>query len=196
MAELTSAIVDAIAPRIASPFAVFGHSLGALIGFELLHEIERRYGRSPLAFYASASRAPFLKFLSEPIHQLPDDEFLQKLQSRYAGIPAAVAADPAYMRSFIRHIRADFCLLEKYVYVDRPPLSCPILVVGGKDDLNVPLDSLMAWRILSSGPFDLKLLNAGHFYLRTNRAELIGLLSDHVRSLEMRDLDTAGCLAE
>jgi medium-chain acyl-[acyl-carrier-protein] hydrolase len=155
------------------PFAFFGHSMGALISFELSREVRRSYGVTPVSLFASAFRAPRLPDKHRPIHDFPDDQLVQELLGRYNGIPEAVLHDSELMQLYLPILRADLALLETYSYEPGVPLNCPISVYGGVGDSEVDRGELEAWRQQTLGPFKLRMFQGDHFFLNTNREPLL-----------------------
>jgi medium-chain acyl-[acyl-carrier-protein] hydrolase len=107
------------------PFVFFGHSLGALIGFELSRQLRRQERTGPEYIFISGRRAPHLAETETPVHALPQTEFLEAIR-RYNGTPELVFQEPKLLELFLPILRADFSLLETYIYKDEKPLDCPI----------------------------------------------------------------------
>ena len=177
MGALLESLAEALAHHIREPFAIFGHSLGGLIGFELARTLRRRYGLHPAHLFVSSRRAPHLPPRFGPIHRLPDDMFLDELARRYNGIPELIRQDPEMLSLYLPILRADVTVFETHAWVDEQPLDCPISVFGGRDDTSVPYDDLRAWAIHSTRPGDLKLFPGGHFYHHTARQPLLAEIS-------------------
>jgi surfactin synthase thioesterase subunit len=170
IAPLVADLADELGPVLERPYAVFGHSLGALLGFELVHELRKNALRGPDYLFVSGRRAPSLPERDPPIAGLPDDAFLAELQRRYDAIPAAVLAEPDLMALLLPPLRADYELLESYTYEERPPLSCPVAALGGESDPRVTTAELDAWRPLTTGSFTRRLLPGSHFYIQGGEA--------------------------
>ena len=169
---LIKILSDQIEPYLDLPYAIFGHSLGAWVGFELIRELRRRQLTLPSRFLVSGSKAPQLLDLTPPIHRLPDDKFIAKIES-YGGTPPAVLQNRKLMEQFLPILRADFAVLETYFYTESAPLECPIAVFGGKaDDLVTPAQ-LTAWQQQTKAEFDLQMFEGDHFFLNSARQELL-----------------------
>lgn len=163
--RLTDEIADAVAPWTDRPFALLGHSLGAILAFELSRELRRRGERRPCLLIAAASPAPHRPRAAKPLCQLADAEFVAELNRRFDGIPAAVRANDELLQLLLPAMRTDIELLETYEYVDQPPLETDILTLGGVDDRAVSATELSDWRRHTSGRFSNRLLPGGHFFL-------------------------------
>lgn len=174
---LLDLLVPVIAPLFDVPFALFGHSMGALLAFELTRELRRRRMPAPVHLFASGRRAPQTPDRGSDIHQLSDAEFLDAIRHRYDGIPQIILEEPELLRVYLRALRADFALIETHRYRAEPPLGCPVSVVNSLDDPSVTLDELLAWRVQTENFFRLELLPGDHFYFHKNPAQLLRSLS-------------------
>jgi medium-chain acyl-[acyl-carrier-protein] hydrolase len=180
---LVEAIGEAVEPRLDGPFAVLGHSMGAMLTFELARRWRRQGKRMPICLLLAACPAPQLPQKLAPIHRLPDGEFLNKLQARYQGIPQEVASQKELMRLLLPTLRADFKLVETYEYQPEPPLDCPILALAGDEDQHVTPAEVSAWREQTTGAFSLRILPGGHFFVHDAPASVVPILVRHLDSL-------------
>jgi medium-chain acyl-[acyl-carrier-protein] hydrolase len=163
LSPLVDALAQAVAPLLDKPFAFFGHSLGALIGFELARRLRGQYGAHPARLLVSALRAPQLPGRGAPIHALPEGEFIAELR-RLNGTPMAVLDHKELMEIMLPLLRADFALYEKYEYSPEPPLNCPISAFGGMQDCRVRESDLAAWRVQTNVSFSLRMFPGDHFF--------------------------------
>ena len=173
---LVEALVIALAPQLDKPYSLYGHSVGALIAFELARKLGKKQGYGPAHLFVSAHRAPRQVNQDQPIHQLADDEFIRELQRRYDGIPCAIRENHELMELLIPVLRADFALSETYVYVAEEPLSCPITAFGGLKDTNVSADDLNFWGQETNHDFSLHMFPGAHFFLHEHLAVLLPLV--------------------
>lgn len=164
MDELVHAAAAGLEPYLDRPFAFFGHSMGALLGFELARRLRASGAPLPLRLFASAYRAPHLPARRPAIHPLPDVEFLAALQG-YGGTPAAVLGHADLVRLVLPGVRADFRVHETYRFRPEPPLLLPITSFAGRDDRVVAPDEVHAWRQHTQRTFDFHLLDGGHFFV-------------------------------
>lgn len=181
LTSLVVALTDAVGPELQAPFAVFGHSFGALVGFSFARELRRRSLAGPVHLFASGRRAPQLPDLS-PMHELPDPEFLAGLR-RLGGIPEAVFHDPEIMAVFLPILRADFTANETARTPHEPPLACPISALGGLTDDRATADELDAWRVQTAAAFEREIFAGGHFFLQTERDALLAWLSSRLAQI-------------
>lgn len=172
--ELLDLLVEDAQPFITRPFAIFGHSMGALVGIELAHALRERHGLSPVWFGASACRAPSRR--EQELHWLtcPESEFLDEVRS-LKGMPDELLENREFMDFVLPFLRADFHLCGSYGYRQRDPLDCAMLVLGGEQDTEMAEDSrnLSAWARETTGPYEQTEIDAGHFFINTHRDRVI-----------------------
>jgi surfactin synthase thioesterase subunit/glycosyltransferase involved in cell wall biosynthesis len=177
---LVMALATAIESYLDRPFAFFGHSMGAIVAFELARELRRRSRPLPRMVIASGARAPRYRLHHVPPPDPTDEELLADMR-RLAGIPAGLLTDAAALNAVLPALRADTRLYRHYIYRPEPPLDCPIRAYGGCDDSNIAADQLEAWAGETTVSFAIRRFAGGHFYLQTGR--------DEVRSALMADLN-------
>jgi medium-chain acyl-[acyl-carrier-protein] hydrolase len=179
--QAVQALADVITRALDDrPLVLFGHSMGALISFELAHELRRRGDRDPAALFVSGRGAPGTAPADEaPLAGLPDDQLLSATERRWGRLPAAVLADPDMRRYVLAILRADLRMLERFrPALDRPPLACPIAAYAGDADPSVAAASLDGWRAHTAGAFALRRFTGDHFYHQgPSRADLLDALT-------------------
>jgi medium-chain acyl-[acyl-carrier-protein] hydrolase len=184
---LVEAVSQAIVPHCDScsdpfrnrPFALFGHSMGGLVSFEVARHLRRYYRLNPVHLFVSGTRAPQIPDPDPPIHALPQPDFLSELK-QFNGTPAAVLENAELMELILPTLRADFELLETYTYQADLPLHCPISAFGGIEDLKVGREQLQAWQIQTTNTFSLHLLPGDHFFLHSARSRLLQQIVQHL----------------
>ena len=152
MTSLVGALADALAPDLAERYALFGHSMGALVAFELARELRRRGQPLPEALIVSGRRAPDLVLDERPLHLLPDEAFIAEIQARYGGIPQLILDEPELMALFLPTLKADFAVFETHRFVSEPPLACALAFYGGDTDPQSAPAASAGWSGLVSGP--------------------------------------------
>jgi medium-chain acyl-[acyl-carrier-protein] hydrolase len=161
-------LLDELGPELArrssGPVALFGHSLGALLAFELARWLRRGGLAAPTRLLLAACRAPQRIDRERRLHQANDDQLLAELR-RLGGTPEEVLRQPELMSLTLPALRADLEILERYQLRDEPPLACPLTVFGGEAD-RIPPDDLEAWRAHTTAPFARLTLPGGHFFLQ------------------------------
>ncbi len=178
--QLVQTLIPHLLPALDKPFALFGHSMGSLIAYELAQQLQ--IGRHmPTHLIVSGRRAPILPDPAPPLHTLPgDDAFLAGLQRRYNNLPALMLSDAAFRDLFTPLLRADMTLVETYTYTSRPPLTCPLLVLGGEEDANTSQAELRSWQSLTSADFAVQRFPGGHFYLNEQTQPLLSTLASYL----------------
>jgi medium-chain acyl-[acyl-carrier-protein] hydrolase len=169
-----------IIPYLDKPYAFCGYSMGALISFELTRLLRHETNFCPLHLFVSARRAPQLAPDKPLISQLPDTDFLAEI-SLLNGTPQAVLENAELMQLFLPIIRADFTLLESYIYSHQPPLDFPITAFGGLQDSTVSYTSLLAWQEQTTASFLLKMVDGDHFFINTSKRTLLNAVSQSLQ---------------
>jgi acyl transferase domain-containing protein/surfactin synthase thioesterase subunit len=173
---LVQALVPILQPYLDIPFTFFGHSMGALVGFELVRELRRQGCASPDHLLVSALRAPQLPDLNLPIHRLPEPQFIEALQ-QLKGTPEGILQNADLMQLLSPTIRADLAIAENYIYSVQDPLPCPITAFGGQADSMVRLEELAGWKAQTLNSFRLQMFPGDHFFLHRDRAGLLEAIS-------------------
>ena len=177
LSPLVDAIGQAILPHLDKPFAFFGHSMGALIAFELARYLRRQRGPAPRHLLVSGRRAPHLSETERTTYNLPEAEFTEELK-RLNGTPQEVLEHEELMQLMLPLLRADFGICETYQYESEPPLDCPISAYGGLQDTHVTKEHLEAWRTQTNNRhFTLQMLPGDHFFIQSAEPLLLRLIN-------------------
>jgi medium-chain acyl-[acyl-carrier-protein] hydrolase len=178
MDALIPALIDAIRAHLDRPFAIFGHSMGALVAFELARALRRVRLPQPRHLFLSAHRAPHLPDRRPPIHQLDDEAFWAEMR-RLEGTPQEVLDHEELKELVMPTLRADFQLCETWTLADEEPLDMPFSVFGGYEDPNVDREELEAWRDYTRGAMSLRMLPGHHLFLQqAHSAVLTAVVAD------------------
>jgi surfactin synthase thioesterase subunit len=178
MAPLIDALTEAVAPLLDRPYALFGHSMGALIAYELGRAFERERLPLPRTTIVSGRRAPTVPNTEAPLHRLPDDQFVEALVARYDAIPKVIRDEPELMALFLPVLKADFEVFETHHHAEVPPLECALAIYGGRADPQTR--QMEGWADLYAGPCRTRLFDGGHFYLADQRRALAEALAEDV----------------
>ncbi|HEX8652349.1 MAG TPA: thioesterase II family protein [Pyrinomonadaceae bacterium] len=179
--SLVEAAARALLPHLKKPFALFGHSMGTLISFELARLLRRELGIEPVHLFVSGCAAPQIPGRAEPLtYNLPEPEFLRELQ-RLNGTPKAVLDHPEMMQLMMPILRADFEVTQTYAYATDAPLGCPITAFGGLHDQDVTRADLEAWREQTTASFSLRMFPGDHFFLHPAQSLLLRTLAQQLQ---------------
>lgn len=161
-----------------APFAIFGHSMGSLVGFELARYF-RKFGIHPKHLFISGCRAPHLPASSPLVSTLAEDQLIKKIRAM-EGIPDIVLSNKEYMQLIMPTLRADFAVHEAYEFLPDLPLNCSISAFGGLRDLFVNRTELVMWKEYTTNSFSLNMFDGNHFFLHTQQAELLKILASEL----------------
>jgi surfactin synthase thioesterase subunit len=186
--ELIGLLLRDVQPYIARPLAIFGHSMGALIGLELAYAIRARHQRTPVWFGASGSKAPSRRELDLKWLDCPEETLVDELRS-LNGTPPELLDNRELLQLVLPVVRADFHLCGSYCRPRRAPLDCPLLVLAGMDDQEVsqPHENLTAWHAETSGACQVEMLDGDHFFIEKRQDAVISLV---VESLSKAVINT------
>ncbi len=176
---LVEEIAQGLMPYLEKPFAFFGHSMGALLSFELARFLRRRVGRQPALMVVSGHEAPQIPHHEDPIHDLPEEEFVARLRG-FNGTQEEVLKNRELRELIVPTLRADFALCETYEYTPDEPFDCPISVYGGLQDPFVTRENLDAWRSQTTHLIVTRFFPGDHFYLSHNQALLMRMLAQEL----------------
>jgi surfactin synthase thioesterase subunit len=194
LADLIAPLKQMLSQLADKPFFFFGHSLGALVAFELARALQQDGLPLPFHLVASGMCAPHLRSRDEQLHLMPDDELLEKI-AEYNGTPRALLQDRELMRFFLPQLRADFAICETYEYVSGTRLNCPVTALGGQHDPNVSADELLAWSVHTAAPFRQQLFDGDHFFIHPCQQAVLGLLGPIAAGFLETPLADRSCMA-
>lgn len=168
--DLAEAVFDALRPLGDRPLALFGHSMGAVIGYEVALRMREAGLRSPMHLFASGRRAPSRDRFQQ-LHELSDETILSELRT-LSGTDAAMLADPEVQAMILPAVRADYRAVETYRYDPTRTLDCPVTVLTGDADPRVSLDEARAWTRHTTATLDIEVFSGGHFFLVDHEDEV------------------------
>jgi medium-chain acyl-[acyl-carrier-protein] hydrolase len=172
---LVEAIGEAILPLLDRPFVFYGHSMGALVSFELARRLRRRQRPQPAHLFVSSRTAPHLDVRKKPLHQLPESELIEEL-GQFNGTPQEILDNRELMQLLLPAIRADFAVLETYVHTPDAPFTFPITVFGGFEDKDVSPEELGGWCEHTESSCSVRMLPGDHFFIQTAQEPLLGVI--------------------
>jgi medium-chain acyl-[acyl-carrier-protein] hydrolase len=173
MRLLARATARAMAPLLDVPFALLGYCLGAYAAFEVARELRRAGKPLPECLLVGGRRAPHLRDPRPPMSRMPDREFIDALHRRHAGLPTHVYANPELLEMYMSILRADFVVLDGYVFVPEPPLPCPIHAFVGTQESAETVNEIRAWSSHTSAGFTLDTVEGKHLNVPEARAGFV-----------------------
>lgn len=182
--QITTTLAKELSPFLDKPFAFVGHSIGALIGFELARVLRQRGMRQPELLIASGRNAPNVKLKVNNVHLLPDDEFAQTVRD-YNGLPEAIAQNEELLELLLPRLRSDIAIAETYTYNDAEPLESRIVVFYGTEDPLVNDFGLQSWKEQTQGGFKLYSFPGDHFFLHSSEELVLDKISTELKQLRV-----------
>lgn len=180
MLPLVQTIADAMDSYTDKPFALFGHSMGAIISFELARL--RRERLDPVQLFVSGCRAPQMRPTDYRTFDWPEAEFIADLR-RLNGTPPEVLEHPELMQLMLPLLRADFEVIQTYSYAEGEPLKCPITAFGGLEDHEVLANHLEGWREQTTAAFTCRRFPGDHFFINASQSLILRALAQDLYQL-------------
>jgi len=173
-------MAEELMPYLEGSFAFFGHSMGAIISFELAQLLRRENKPGPSHLFLSGRPCPHRTVKEKPTYDLPEPEFIEELR-RMKGTPNEVLEHPELMAVLSPILRADLEICQTYECQPRPPLDCPVTVFGGLRDEDVSREQLEGWRDYTTSSFTVRMFPGNHFFLQSSTAVLLRLIAQDLR---------------
>jgi medium-chain acyl-[acyl-carrier-protein] hydrolase len=184
MDELIEQLSPVLAEFLDRPFFFFGHSMGALIAFELAHALRMRYRVEPEALFVSGREPPSFPERTPDIHRLPKDQFIAHLRL-LNGTHPDLLGNEEILELILPVLRADFELVETYSFRRGVKLTCPIQAFGGSQDPEANPQTIRQWRNFTSGPFSMQVIEGDHFFIHQQKDQLLACLSKVLSNLRL-----------
>lgn len=177
-------LLDAVTPELLAysdePFALFGHSLGAIACWEAARVLREDHGVEPTHVFLSGCRAlPAVHDGRRDLHALPDDELVEELR-QMNGTPEEILQNADFMRLLLPVVRADYRMLSRYSFQPGGSPGVPVTVFGGASDPTVGTEDLQQWSELVESDLDTVVLPGDHFFLHSSREALLAEISKRV----------------
>ncbi|HCA85841.1 MAG TPA: thioesterase [Streptomyces sp.] len=171
MGALADVLTEELLPLLDTPLVLFGHSMGASLGYEIALRLQERESAPPVLLMVSGRKAPHL--LTPHTVDLNDDDALITEVLRLGGTDSALLEDPGLRELVLPAIRADFEIVARYPARPGVQLHCQVVAYVGDSDPVVDVESVRGWELLAPKGFDLRMMQGGHFYLAEREVELI-----------------------
>jgi surfactin synthase thioesterase subunit len=178
--ELVGPLCAALEPYLDQPYALFGHSMGAVVAYEVARRLSGPSRSAPTCLIVSGRRAPGLASNRPQVSGLPDDEFLAEVR-RLNGIPAEVLNEPELLDMLLPTLRADYELAETYQPLSGDRLDCPVVAYMSTADPEVDYAGVLRWREVTTGEFAVRVFRGDHFYLKGGRPDVLNAVRDDLR---------------
>jgi surfactin synthase thioesterase subunit len=189
MESIVPQVALAIAADQAASFAFFGHSLGALLAFEVARYCARQGWIMPMHLFVSGCGAPKHRTRLEKLHLLPDEDLIREVR-RFNGTPPEVLSNQELMQLVLPMLRADFALVDEYRYRPQPLLDVPMTVLAGKRDVLVSGGALARWAEETLAPIRTQWFEGDHFFINTDRDVVLSCIRDELlKPAVARDLE-------
>jgi surfactin synthase thioesterase subunit len=178
--RLVESLCGALEPCLDRPYGLFGHSLGAVVAYEVARRLSISSRLGPACLIVSGHRAPGLPRDQRRLSQLPDEEFVAEV-TRLNGIPREVLSAPGFLSMHLPALRADYELAETYQPLPGGRLDCPVAAYLGISDPGADYDSVRGWREVTTDQFSIRVFRGGHFYLKQGRPDVINAVREDLR---------------
>ncbi|CAM5560433.1 thioesterase II family protein [Streptomyces griseomycini] len=183
LGPLADGLLDGVRGELDLPYALFGHSFGAVVAYELTRRIERRDDLpAPAALLVSAHRAPHVPLGREPLTG-SDDRRLAAWLHGHGGLPGELLEHPGFLSHLLRAVRADLELAESYLLPEPAPVRCPLVVLAGADDDVAAPSAVEPWAGYGAAPPRMRVVPGGHSYPRTHPEATLNAVTGELRRL-------------
>ncbi|MEV1329721.1 thioesterase domain-containing protein [Micromonospora costi] len=184
-------VVDAVRQRADRPFAMYGHSLGGLLAFEVVRELRRRGGPMPRRLYLGATRPPHLPKTMADLADVPEPELLAAVAAM-GGLPETVRANRELLEIVVPVLRADLRWLSRYAYRDEEPLPVPLVCLAGRGDADAGSCQMREWARHTTAEFALHTIDGGHMFLQDRASDVAALVVADLAAAETGPGDHTG----
>ncbi|WP_394850983.1 alpha/beta fold hydrolase [Pendulispora brunnea] len=174
MRALVAALCEAMRDGLEKTYAFFGHSLGALVAFELAFELQRIGAPPPRRLFVSGCAAPAYERTNREMHRLSDAGLVEAIRD-LNGTPAAILDDPEMLALLLPVMRADVELAASY-YGSTERLVSPITALFGATDMGVPYEAVARWQVHTSAELRVHSFHGGHFFIQPCAADVVSVV--------------------
>jgi medium-chain acyl-[acyl-carrier-protein] hydrolase len=176
------AVAEALRPDLGRPYAIFGHSMGALLAYEVARVLRRAGGPLPRMLFCSAHRPPRAIDPDPPLRDLPREALIAHLR-RLGGTPPELFAHEELMDLALPVLRADFALTETYDPPVEAPLELPLVALAGLEDSRAPWAEVEGWSAFCGDAFRFRIFPGDHFFLKSLERAVLAAVGEDLRSV-------------
>lgn len=177
---LVDALARELSERAQSPFALLGHSFGALLAFLLAGRLAAQ-GKPPQLLQVMAALPPHSASEARPIAEMSDVELAEHLDRDVGGIPAALLGNPEALQYFLPSVRADLEMMQAFQFKPEKPLGLPVVAVTGTEDRVVTPEKMLGWKRYTANRFSLRSIPGDHFFPVASLPVVVRIASDYLK---------------
>jgi len=181
--DLVEPLCAELEPHLDQPYAFFGHSMGAVVAYEVARRFSGAGTAGPSCLIVSGRRAPGLAGSHRRLSGLPDREFLAEV-ARLNGIPPEVLSEPELLTMLLPTLRADYELAETYQPLPGDRLDCPVIAYLSTSDPETDYEGVLCWRDVTTAEFTMRVFGGDHFYLKGGRPDVLNAVREDLRLAE------------
>ena len=173
-------VFEQIEPKIALdvPYAIYGHSMGALIGYLITRRIARESMPMPIHLFFSGAKPPFTLEEEPPVHLFKREELIDQLR-RLGGIPDRILNNENLIRFLEPIVRADFRVIRTYQHHPEQPFNVPITVIIGTHE-NISRQQALLWQKETVKKTEVKFFEGDHFFIFDHAKEIMKLVDQRI----------------
>ena len=169
-------------------YALYGHSMGCVIVYELVYKILKLKCQPPLHVFFSGRYPPFMEKKEKKLHNLPDDEFISELK-KFNGITQEVIENKELLEIILTICRNDYRILENYKSVSREKLNIDLSIMHGKYDESINISDLDEWQKATQKSCRIFQFSGGHFFIRDCMSEVVNIVNQNLLPYLSKSLD-------
>lgn len=176
--DIISMLYTDIEPFLTMPFAFFGHSMGALVAFEMARHLRREGRPQPFHLFVSGRAAPHLPV--RRLHELPTPELLDHIRT-FSGTADEVLQSEEMQSIFLPLLRVDFSVCATHVHREAPPLNCPITAFGGDNDATATREMIAGWQRQTTRALRIHAFSGSHFFVLASAREVVSIVDQQLQ---------------
>jgi medium-chain acyl-[acyl-carrier-protein] hydrolase len=174
-------VYEQIKHKLHTPYAIYGHSMGALVAYLTVRKILEEQQPLPAHLFLTGCGSPSSNGKRRGRHLLSSDSFIEELKSM-GGIPDEILYDSDSMRFFEPKLRADFQAVDTYHYAAQPAFELPVTVITGLQEI-ITIEEALQWQEITNQPLSFKQLPGGHFFIFNCANEVMGIIEQSLAAM-------------